>query len=143
MSSALAIFFIFEVSRVVFFLPIQGYYNIYYVLTLVARAIVAFVLAREIIMFQSSSTYEVSANNYTISYISLSCTSHGLAKLFGYSFMIMGAPLFLLSAELHYVGRSDISYQFFVIIVVIDVIRMFVLAFLIPRYTLKCSTPIG
>jgi hypothetical protein len=142
-SSALAIFFIFEVSRVVFFLPIQGYYNIYYVLTLVARSIVAFVLAREIIIFQSSSTYEVSVNNYTISYISLSSTSHGLVKLFAYSLIVMGAPLFLLSAELHYVGRSDISYQFFVIILVIDVIRMFILAFLIPSYALKSRISIG
>ena len=39
MSGAFAIFFIFEVLRVVFFVPIQGlsepYYDIYYILTLV------------------------------------------------------------------------------------------------------------
>jgi hypothetical protein len=57
--------------------------------------------------------------------------------------MIMGAPLFLLSAELHYVGRSDISYEFFVIILLIDVIRMFILAVLIPRYALKSRISIG
>ena len=141
MSGAFAIFFIFEVLRVVFFVPIQGlsepYYDIYYILTLVARGVVAFLLAREIINFQSSSTYDVSANNDTISYISLSSTRHGLCKLFVFSFLVMGTPLFLLSVQLHYVGRSDIAYQFFIMILVIDVIRMFILSFIIPRYTLK------
>jgi hypothetical protein len=102
-----------------------------------ARGVVAFLLAREIINFQSSSTYDVSANNDTISYISLSSTRHGLTKLFVFSLLIMGTPLFLLSIQLHYVGRSDIAYQFFIISLVIDVIRMFILLFIIPRYTLK------
>jgi hypothetical protein len=141
LSSALAIFFILEVLRLLFFLPFQGlvepYYGIYYALTLVSRGIVAFFLAREIITFQSSSTYDISSNNDTISYISLSSTSHGLIKLFAFSFLIMGVPLFLLGAQLHYVGRSDIAYQFFIAILVIDVIRMFILSFIIPRYTFK------
>jgi hypothetical protein len=141
LSSAVAIFFIFEVLRVVFFLPFQGlgepYYGMYYALTLMSRGIVAFFLAREIIIFQSSSTYDISSNNDTISYVSLSSTSHGLIKLFAFSFLIMGVPLFLLGAQLHYVGRSDIAYQFFITILVIDVIRMFILSFIIPRYTFK------
>jgi hypothetical protein len=141
MSTAFAIFFIFEVLRVIFFVPIRGlseaYYHLYYILILAAIDVVAFLLAREIINFQSPSTYDVSANNDTISYVSLSSTRHGLYKLFVFSFLIMGTPLFLLSIQLHYMGRSDIAYQFFIVILVMDVIRMFILTFIISRYTLK------
>ena len=49
----------------------------------------------------------------------------------------MGTPLFLLSGELNYVGRSDLAYEFFIIILLIDVARMFILSFIIPRYTMK------
>jgi hypothetical protein len=69
--------------------------------------------------------------------ISLSSSSHGLAKLFAFSLLILGAPLFLLSGELNYVGRSDLAYQFFIIILLIDVARMFILSFIVPRYTMK------
>jgi hypothetical protein len=141
LSSALAIFFIFEVLRVLFFLPFQGlfglFYGIYYALTLLSRAIVAFFLAREIIIFQSSSTYDISTNNDTLSYTSLQSTDHGLIKLFAFSFLIMGVPLFLLGTQLQYTGRSDIAYQFFIIILAIDVIRMFTLSFIIPMYIFK------
>lgn len=77
------------------------------------RSIVAFLLAREIINFQSLSTYDLSANNDTVSHISLSSSRHGLAKLFAFLVLIMGTPLFLLSGELNYVGRSDLAYEFF------------------------------
>jgi len=140
-SGALLIFFIFEVFRVIFFLPIQGlsepYHLIYNIFTSLSRSIVAFLLAREIINFQSSSTYNFDANSNTISHISLSSSSHGLAKLFAFSLLIMGAPLFLLSGELNYVGRSDLAYQFFIIILLIDVARMFILSFIVPRYAMK------
>jgi hypothetical protein len=140
-TSALVIFFIFEVFRVIFFLPIQSltepYHIVYNILTSILRSIVAFLLAREIINFQSSSTYDFSANNDTVSHISLSSSRHGLAKLFAFSVLIMGTPLFLLSGELNYVGRSDLAYEFFIIILLIDVARMFVLSFIAPRYTMK------
>jgi hypothetical protein len=75
-SSALLIFFIFEVFRVIFFLPIQGlsepYHLIYNIFTSISRSIVAFLLAKEIINFQSSSTYDFGAYSDTISHISLS-----------------------------------------------------------------------
>jgi hypothetical protein len=139
--SALAIFFIFEVLRLLSFLPYQSlvepYYGIYYALPLVTRGIVAFFLAREIIIFQSSSVYDISSNNDTISYIYLSSTNHGLIKLLAFSFLIMGVPLFLLGTQLQYTGRSDIAYQFFITILVIDVIRMSILSFIIPRYAFK------
>ena len=139
--SALLIFFIFEVFRVIFFLPIQGlsepYHIIYNIFTSISRGIVAFLLAREIINFQSSSTYDFGASSNTISNISLLSSAHGLAKLFAFSLLIMGTPLFLLSGELNYVGRSDLAYEFFIIILLIDVARMFILSFIIPRYTMK------
>jgi hypothetical protein len=139
--SALLIFFIFEVFRVIFFLPIQDfpepYQIVYNILTSMSRSIVAFLLAREIINFQSESTYDFSANNDTISHISLSSSRYGLAKLFAFSVLIMGTPLFLLSGELNYVGRSDLAYDFFIIILLIDVARMFILSFIVPRYTMK------
>ena len=140
-SSALVIFFIFEVFRVIFFLPIQGlsepYHVVYNIFTSLSRSVVAFFLAREIINFQSSSTYDFSSNNDSLSHISLSSSRHGLAKLFAFSVLIMGTPLFLLSGELNYVGRSDLAYDFFIIILLIDVARMFVLSFIAPRYTMK------
>jgi hypothetical protein len=49
----------------------------------------------------------------------------------------MGTPLLLLSGELNYVGRSDIAYEFFIIILLIDVARMFILSFIVPRYVMK------
>jgi hypothetical protein len=72
-SSALLVFFIFEVFRVIFFLPIQGlsepYHLIYNIFTSLSRSVVAFILAREIINFQSSSTYDFDATSNTISHI--------------------------------------------------------------------------
>jgi hypothetical protein len=141
-SSAVLIFFIFEVFRVIFFLPIQGlsepYHIIYNIFTSIARSIVAFLLSREIINFQSTSTYDFgAANNDIISHVTLLSSSYGLAKLFAFSLLIMGTPLFLLNEELHNVGRSDIAYEFFIIILLIDVVRMFILSFVVPKYTMK------
>lgn len=59
-------------------------------------SVVAFILAREIINFQSSSTYDFDATSNTISHISLSSSSHGLAKLFAFSLLITGTPLLYL-----------------------------------------------
>ena len=105
------------------FFPIQGlsepYNLIYNIFTSLSRSVVAFILARDIINFQSSSTYDFDATSNTISHISLSSSSHGLAKLFAFSLLIMGTPLLLLSGELNYVGRSDLAYEFFIIILLI------------------------
>ena len=49
----------------------------------------------------------------------------------------MGVPLFLTGAQLNYARRSDIAYQFFIAILIIDVIRMFILSFIIPKYIFK------
>jgi hypothetical protein len=139
--SALLIFFIFEVLRIIFFVQFQSmigpFYNIYYIFTLVSRGLVSFFVAREIIIYQSSYTYDISANNDMIHYTSLSSTRHGLIKLFALSFLIMGIPLYLLSAQLNYVGRSDIAYQYFIAILIIDVIRMLILSFIIPKFIFK------
>jgi hypothetical protein len=139
--SAIVIFFIFEALRIIFFVQFQSiigpFYNIYYIFTLVSRGLVSFFVAREIIIYQSSYTYDISANNDTICYTSLSSTRHGLIKLFAFSFLIMGVPLFLTGAQLNYVRRSDIAYQFFIAILIIDVIRMFILSFIIPKYIFK------
>ena len=78
--SALAIFFIFEVLRLIFFIQFQSmldpFYNIYDILILLIRGLVSFFLAREIIIHQSSYIYDISANNDTIYYTSLSSTRH-------------------------------------------------------------------
>src|SRR3954447_6196348 len=92
--SALVIYFIFEVLRIIFFLQFHSMFglfnNMYYIFTLVSRGLVSFFVAREIIIYQSSYTYDISANNDTICYTSLSSTRHGLIKLFAFSFLIMG-----------------------------------------------------
>jgi hypothetical protein len=112
-------------------------YGIYYIFTLVARGLVSFFVAREIIIYLSLSTYDISAENDTIYYISLSSTRHGLIKLFALSFLIMSVPLFLTGTQLNYVGRSDVAYQYFIAILVIDVIRMLILSFIIPKFIFK------
>ena len=104
---------------------------------MVSRGLVSFFVAREIIIYQSSYTYDISANNDKIYYTSLSATRHGLIKLFASSFLIMGIPLYLLGAQLNYVGRSDIAYQYFIAILIIDVIRMLILSFIIPKFIFK------
>ena len=144
--SAFVIFFIFEVLRVIFFIQFQSmsdpFYSIYYIFTLAARGLVSFFVAREIIIYHSSSTYDISAENDTIYYISLSSKRHGLIKLFALSFLIMSIPLFLTGIQVHYFGRSDIAYQFFIATLIIDVIRMFILSFIIPKYIFKSSLDI-
>ena len=102
-----------------------------------SRGLVSFFVAREIIIYQSSYTYDISENNDTICYTSLSSTRHGLIKLFVLSFLIMGIPLLLTGSQLHLVGRSDIAYQFFIAILLIDLIRMLILAFIIPKFIFK------
>src|SRR3954454_9674284 len=140
--SALVIFFIFEVLRIIFFLQFQsmlGLFNntTYYIFTLVSRGLVSFFIVREIIIYQSSYTYDISNNNDTIYYTSLSSIRHGSIKLFVFSFLIMGIPLFLTGSQLHLVGRSDIAYQFFIAILLIDLLRMLILSFIIPKYIFK------
>jgi hypothetical protein len=139
--SALVIFFIFEVLRIIFIFQFQSifgpFHNIYYIFTLVSRGLVSFFVAREIIIYQSLHNYDISANNDTIYYTSLSSTRHGLTKLFAFSFLIMGIPLFLTGTQLHFVDRFDITYQFFIAILIIDFIRMLILAFIIPKYIFK------
>jgi hypothetical protein len=140
-SGVLLIFFIFEVLRIIFFVQFQSmigpFYNIYYIFTLVSRGLVSFFVAREIIIYQSSYTYDISANNDMIHYTSLSATRHGLIKLFALSFLIMGIPMYLLGVQLNYVGRSDVAYQYFIAILIIDVIRMLILSFIIPKFIFK------
>jgi hypothetical protein len=104
---------------------------------LVSRGLVSFFVAREIIIYQSSYTYDINANNDTIYYTSLSSTRHGLIKLFAFSFLIMGIPLFLTGSQLHFFDRSDITYQFFIVILLIDLIRMLILSFIIPKFIFK------
>src|SRR6476620_3543445 len=139
--SAIVIFFIFEVLRIIFFVQFQSmiypFYNIFIIFTLISRGLVSFFVAREIIIYQSSYTYDISANNDIIYYTSLSSTRHGLIKLFASSFLIMGIPLYLLGVQLHFVGRSDIAYQYFIAVMIIDVIRMLILSFIIPKYVFK------
>jgi hypothetical protein len=94
-------------------------------------------VAREIIIYQSSYTYDISPNNDMIHYTSLSSTKHGLIKLFAFSFLIMGIPLYLLGVQLNYIGRSDTAYQYFIAILIIDGIRMFILSFIIPKFIFK------
>jgi len=141
--SALAIFFIFEVLRLIFFIQFQSmlgpFYNIYDILILLIRGLVSFFLAREIIIHQSSYIYDISANNDTIYYTSLSSTRHGLIKLFAFSFLIMGIPLYIFIPQLHYVSRPDIVYQFLIATLIINIIRMFILSFIIPKFIFKST----
>jgi hypothetical protein len=71
------VFFAFEAYKVPFVLfllglPNQDHVLIYYVFTIFARTLVSFVLAREIINFQTSFSYEIGVDNNFLSYYTLS-----------------------------------------------------------------------
>jgi hypothetical protein len=63
----------------------------YFILTVFARTIVSFVLAREIINFQISFSYEIGVDNNFLSYYTLSRKEQ--IRLLVLSFVIVGVPV--------------------------------------------------
>jgi hypothetical protein len=93
---ALIVFFAFEAYKVPFVLfllglPNQYHVAVYYIFTTFARTFVSFILAREIINFQTSFSYEIGVDNNFLSYYTLSRKEQ--TKLLVLSFIIVGIPI--------------------------------------------------
>ena len=72
-------------------LPNQYHVAAYYIFAIFARTLVSFILAREIINFQTSFSYEIGVDNNFLSYYTLSRKEQ--IKLLALSFVIVGVPI--------------------------------------------------
>jgi hypothetical protein len=139
---ALIVFFAFEAYKVPFVLfllglPNQYHVAVYYIFTTFARTIVSFILAREIINFQTSFSYKIGVDNNFLSYYTLSRKEQ--MKLLVLSFVIVGVPIL---GVLHGFQSTIREFEFpmygeIVIGVLVDVLRFSILVFLIPRFTMR------
>jgi hypothetical protein len=139
---ALIVFFAFEAYRVPFVLFLLGLPNqyhvvVFYIFTIFARTLVSFILAREIINFQTSFSYEIGVDNNFLSYYTLSRKEQ--IKLLALSFIIVGVPIL---GILHGFQSTIREFKFpilgeIVIGVLVDVIRFSILVFLVPRFTMR------
>jgi hypothetical protein len=140
--SSFLIFSVFEVFRVYFFFHIPGmneqYSSITYnVFSLIARSVVAFFLAREIINFYWSYNYEFDTDKNDIVF-NIALPKYGLIKLFVLSLLIMGVPLFSIIQELQFLEeRSNFAYEYFTFLLISDIARMLILILIIPRFLIK------
>jgi hypothetical protein len=139
---ALVVFFAFEAYKVPFILfllglPNQYHVAAYYIFTIFARTLVSFILAREIINFQTSFSYEIGVDNTFLSYFTLSRKEQ--IKLLVLSFVIVGVPIL---AILHGFQSTIREFEFpmygeIVVGVIVDVTRFCILVFLVPRFTMR------
>ena len=139
---ALVVFFAFEAYKVPFILfllglPNQYHVAAYYIFTIFARTLVSFILAREIINFQTSFSYEIRVDNTFLSYYTLSRKEQ--IKLLVLSFVIVGVPIL---AILHGFQSTIREFEFpmygeIVVGVIVDVTRFCILVFLVPRFTMR------
>ena len=140
--SSFLIFIVFEVFRIYLFLHIPGineqYSSITYdVFSLIARSVVAFFLAREIINFYWKYNYEFDTEKNDIVF-NIALHEYGLIKLFVFSLLIMGMPLFSIIRESHFLEeRSNFAYEYFTFLLISDISRMLILIFIIPRFLIK------
>lgn len=139
---ALIVFFAFEAYKVPFVLfllglPNQYHVAVYYIFTVFARTIVSFVLAREIINFQISFSYEIGVDNNFLSYYTLSRKEQ--IRLLVLSFVIVGVPVL---SVLHGFQFTIREFDFpilddIVVGVLVDILRFSILVFLVPQFTMK------
>jgi hypothetical protein len=139
---ALIVFFAFEAYKVPFVLfllglPSQYHVVVYYIFTVFARTLVSFILAREIINFQTSFSYEIGVDNNFLSYYTLSRKEQ--IKLLVLSFVIVGAPILSVLHGFQFAIR-EFDFPIFgeiVVGVLVDVMRFFILVFLVLKFTMK------
>lgn len=139
---ALIVFFAFEAYKVPFVLfllglPNQYHVAVYYIFTVFARTIVSFVLAREIINFQISFSYEIGVDNNFLSYYTLSRTEQ--IRLLVLSFVIVGVPVLSVLHGFQFTIREfDFPISDDIVVgVLVDILRFSILVFLVPRFTMK------
>jgi hypothetical protein len=126
--SSFLIFSVFEVFRIyLFHIPgiNEQYSSITYgVFSLIARSVVAY-------------NYEFDTDNNDIVF-NIALPKYGLIKLFVFSFLIMGVPLFSIIRESHFLEeRSNFAYEYFTFLLISDIARMLILILIIPRFLIK------
>jgi hypothetical protein len=139
---ALIVFFAFEAYKVPFVLFLLGLPNqyhvlVFYIFTVFARTFVSFVLAREIINFQTSFSYEIGVENNFLSYYTLSRKEQ--IKLLILSFVTVGIPILSLLHGFQFTIR-EFDFPIFneiLVGVLVDIMRFFILVFLVPKFTMK------
>jgi hypothetical protein len=147
---AFLIFSVFEFYRLTFFHSNLGlpslYYSIMYIMfSTLVRALVFFVVAREIINFQALFAYEVGTLNRVLSFFVMDKSSQ--IKLLLFSFIIGGTPVIGLLTDFHLISDevssfstgSSQGYLLFTAKVLMDVLLFLVLVMVIPKFIMKSN----
>jgi hypothetical protein len=116
-----------------------AYSLVFVFLSFISRSIIAFLIVKIVINKLKATPDRRVNDNTNNSTVSINLDKHQENKLFDLSFAIMGLPLwsiitlFFSSRVFYFVNPSSP----FIIVVIIEVIRLSVLAFVIPRYMTK------
>jgi hypothetical protein len=133
----------YKVPFVLFDLGLPNQYHIllYFVFATLAQTLVAFLLAREIINFRTSFSYEIGIDN-NFSYYTLSRREQ--IKLLVLAFIIVGIPILSILhgfqftiREFNYPSISEI-----LIGILFDSTRFFILVFVAPKFIMKRQMPL-
>ena len=142
---------VFEIYRLTFFhytmdLPSLYYRTTYIFLTTIIRSFIFFIIAREIINFQTLFAYEVGTSNNILSFFLLDRRAQ--LKLLLFSFIIGGIPILSLITGFRFISLEIQSFTFdpstgymlFVIGLLIDISLFLVLVLVIPKFIMKTKT---
>ena len=142
--SSFIIFSIFEIFRIYFFFhvyDINSQYGgvIYDILSIIGRSIVAFFVAKEIINFHWSYNYEIDFEKNDIVF-NIYLPKYGLTKLFVLAIPIMGVSLYSIIRESHLEPGSHFVYEYVTFLLILDIARMLILIFIVPRFLITGHT---
>ncbi|MGN6821402.1 MAG: hypothetical protein ACTHJ7_01280 [Candidatus Nitrosocosmicus sp.] len=139
---------IFEIYRITFFhytLDVPSfYYRLTYIFfTTIVRAFIFFIIAREIINFQTLFAYEVGTTNNILSFFIMDRNSQ--VKLLLFSFIIGGIPILSILTNFHLISYEiqsltidpSIGYLLFVSGLLIDISMFIILVLVIPKFIMK------
>jgi hypothetical protein len=139
---------VFEIYRITFFhytLDVPGfYYRLTYIFfTTVARAFIFFMIAREIINFQTLFAYEVGTTNNVLSFFIMDRKVQ--VKLLLFSFIIGGLPILSIATDFHFISYEiqsltidpSMGYLLFMVGLLIDISLFLILVLVIPRFIMK------
>jgi hypothetical protein len=141
--SSFVIFSVFEIFRIYFFFHVPGMNSqhssiIYDILSVIGRSIVAFFVAKEIINFHWSYNYKIDFEKNDIVF-NIALPKYGLTKLFVFAVLIMGVPLSYI-IESHLEPGSNLLYEYVTFLLALDIARMLILIFIVPRFLIKGHT---
>jgi hypothetical protein len=138
----------FESYRLTFFqsaldLPSLYYRLIYIFISTIVRALIFFMLAREIINFQTLFAYEVGSTNNILSFFILDKKAQ--IKLLLFSLIIGGLPILPILTDFHLISDEirlfstdpALGYLLFITGLMIDIGLFLVLVLVIPRFVMK------